>query len=195
VSQLAPYAASNKLAREEAKNLENDAQKQAGLVELENTLKNSDLSRKKTNVDIEKSGLDVKDGKLKLEQQQRLSDAMKKLGALDSKTDPSGDQRRALQENILTMLGKEAKDDYIIQEVGGGTDPITNLPLPKRAVVFDKRTGKVVSDVGGGAPNQAGSGADATSQFKQGALYNVGGKVVKVVGFNKDGTPQLDDDV
>lgn len=174
VGQMAPYAASNKIARENAANLTTDAQKQAGLVELENTLKNSSITQEK--------------GQLELAQSKRLNDAMVKLGTL---TDEK--ERRALQDSILTMLGKEPKDDYVIQEVGGGTDA-NGIPQPKRAVVFDKRTGQVVSEVGGGA-NGAGQPAAGASQYKVGQQYNIGGKVVKVTGMDKDGSPIFDDDI
>lgn len=174
VGQMAPYAASNKIAKENAANLTTDAQKQAGLVELENTLKNSSITQEK--------------GQLELAQSKRLNDAMVKLGTL---TDEK--ERRALQDSILTMLGKEPKDDYVIQEVGGGTDA-NGIPQPKRAVVFDKRTGQVVSEVGGGA-NGAGQQAGAATQYKVGQQYSIGGKVVKFTGMDKDGSPIFDDDI
>jgi hypothetical protein len=135
------------------------------MVELSNTLKNSDLSREKT-------GQDIQEGKIKLDQSKRLNDAMTKLGTLDDTTDPKGDKRKVLQETILTMLGKEPKDNYLIQEVGGGIDPITGLPLPKRAVVFDKYTGRIISDAGGG---EAGATTTKTKP-KIGAIKNVAGK-------------------
>jgi hypothetical protein len=182
VGQLAPYAAQNKLARENSTNLMNDAKNQSGLVELSNTLKNSDLAREKT-------GQDIQEGKIKLDQSKRLNDAMTKLGTLDDTTDPKGDKRKVLQETILTMLGKEPKDNYQILEVGGGTDPVTGLPLPKRTVVFDKSTGKEVSYAGGGE-----AGATTTqAKPKIGAIKNVAGKNYEYI-TSADGTGWHNDD-
>jgi hypothetical protein len=155
--QTGQYAIDNKQAKDRSKELLDSASKQAGLVELENTLKNSSIAQEK--------------GQLELAQSKRLNDAMTKLGTLDDKADPKGDKRKALQETILTMLGKEPKDNYQMLEVGGGVDE-KGLPLPKRVVVFDKSTGKPVYDAGGG---EAGATTTQTKP-KMGAIKNVAGK-------------------
>lgn len=153
--------------------------------QLSETIANNALNR-------EKVGIDVEEGKMKLEQTKRVSDAMKQLSALDDNADPDGSKRKALQQNILTMLGKEANNDFEIKEIGGGNDPITNIPLPKQVVVFNKKTGQIVSG-GGGGEQQAKAQA---SKYKVGDILNLpDGRVFKAVGFDDKGNPKWDDNV
>lgn len=158
----------------------NAAAKQADLgmeqTKLNDALKTSDLSRKKAS--------------LELTQAERLDSALGKLASLDNKTDKDGTARRALQETILTMMGKEPKTDFELKEFGGGTDPATNMPLPKRLALFNPKLGKVDFIDGGEA------GAPAKPKFEVGKAYQIpGGKVVKFVGYDDKGEPQFDDEV
>ena len=160
----------------------NAAAKQAALgmeqTKLNDALKTSDLSRKKAS--------------LELTQAERLDSALGKLASLDNKTDKDGTARRALQETILTMMGKEPKTDFEIKEFGGGNDPTTGLPIAKRLAKINSRTGQVelVGDSTGQQQGQA-----AQQQFIAGRIYKLGDKVLKFHGYDKDGSPLWDDQV
>jgi len=196
-----PQAVRNKMARNEMGDHMKMADAESGLVKLADTLATSAQARDNDNIRLEdalktsalgrdKAGVEMEDAKLKVEQTKRLQDSMSKLSALDGATDPDGTKRTALQQTILTMLGKEPKDGYELKEFGGGNDPTTGLPLPKRLAMFNAKTGKV-EFVDGGESKQP-----QKQQYTAGQVYRTaGGKVVKFVGYDKDGQPQFDDQV
>ena len=176
VSLLAPGAAENKQARANAEGLLKQADAEAGIARLADTLKTSGIAQGKAQVE--------------LDQANALQQEISKLSALDDKADPDGSKRETQRNNVLAMMGKEPKDGFELKEFGGGTDPVTGIPLPKRLAVFNPRKGTVEYLDGGE------TAAQQKQQFEQGKIYTLAsGKAVKFVGYDDKGEPQFDDEV
>jgi hypothetical protein len=177
ISLAVPGAAANKQARANSDALTKQASAEADLVKLADTLKSSGITQEKAQIE--------------LDQAKAVQDAIGKLSLLDDTQDPDGKQRTALRQSILTMMGKEPKDGFELKEFGGGTDPDTGRPLPKRLALFNPRSGKVEFLDGGEAQ------APAQPKFEVGKVYQLPGsnKVLKFVGYDDKGEPQFDDEV
>jgi hypothetical protein len=177
ISLAVPGAAANKQARANSDALTKQASAEADLVKLADTLKSSGITQEKAQIE--------------LDQAKAVQEAIGKLSLLDDTQDPDGKQRTALRQSILTMMGKEPKDGFELKEFGGGTDPATGMPLPKRLALFNPRSGKVEFLDGGEAQ------APAQQKFEVGKVYQLPGsnKVLKFVGYDDKGEPKFNNKI